>query len=86
MKPYDLVDIHMGLLGPVVSTLRLISLLRVGKRVRFPRGAGRCTVGSKIIRALAIIHVNFHWFDCLFYHLMLVINSIKAKDHDLTNI
>ena len=43
------------------------------------------TVGSKIIRAVAIILAIFLCFDCNFYHFMLVINSIKSEDHDLTN-
>ena len=45
------------------------------------------TVGSKIIRALAIIFVIF--FSGLiasFYHLVLVTNSIKPKDYGLANI
>ena len=42
------------------------------------------TVGSKIIRALAIVLAIFFWFDCQFFHLMLVINSINSKDYDLT--
>ena len=44
------------------------------------------TVGSKIIPALAIILAIFLWLECLFFHLMIVINSIKPKDHDLTHI
>ena len=45
------------------------------------------TVSNKIIRAFAIILAIFLLFDLpIFIIIMLDINSIKPKDHDLTNI
>ena len=40
------------------------------------------TVDSKIIGALAIILAIFSDLIANFHHLLLVINSIKPKDHD----
>ena len=42
------------------------------------------TVGSKIIRALAIILAIFSHLIANFYHLILVMSSTKPKDNDLT--
>ena len=44
------------------------------------------TVGSEIIRAFAIILAILSSLNANFYHLMLIINSINPKDHDLTTI
>ena len=44
------------------------------------------TVGGKIIQAFAIILAIFSGLTANFYHLTLVINSIKPKYHDLSNI
>ena len=45
------------------------------------------TVGSKIIRALATILAIFVLFDRkLFIIIMLVMNRVKPKDHDLIDI
>ena len=41
---------------------------------------------SKLIQALMIILEIFLRFDCQIYHRMLIINSTKPKDHDLTKI
>ena len=46
----------------------------------------RITFGSKIIRALAIILAIFLWFECQFLPSHVCLNSMKSKDHDLTNI
>ena len=55
-------------------------------RVRLGIIVFNCTVGSKIIRALAIIIAIFFYLIANFYRLMLVINNIKPKNYDLTNI
>ena len=46
----------------------------------------RSTVGRKITRVFVIILAILLSLIANFYHLMLVINCIKPKNHDLTNI
>ena len=54
--------------------------------VEYMKSISHDTVGRKIIRALLKIPTIFHWLDCQSLSSHEFINSIRSKDHDLTNI